>query len=282
MTVTASGAELHHIAGVAARWALPPGASTRLLRLLSRRSPPRPTARRAPPSRRLHRDGPACPCPDRPSRGGPDSGADDRAGRELHGRAQRRRRHPPVRRWIAGSHGERDAGRELGAEPKRERIGRPVVVDRQQYLGFVWPLPLLERNPVCGRRPQSTRLGAHVIRREVPERARIDDRVDGVLDQDLELEAERVIPEELDRVREIAVVYQCGPRRDRVGDHDPLGLSQRSRRDLRSVASPPTEVCPPGIRSVGHTNGGTVQMIVIGVDSCRALAKPANSDTHLT
>ena len=58
----------------------------------------------------------------------------------------------------------------------------------------------------------------------MPEGAGIDDLVDGVLDQDLELEAERVLPEELDHVREIAVVYQRGPRRDRVGDHDPARL----------------------------------------------------------
>ena len=129
-----------------------------------------------------------------------------------------------MRRWIAGSDGERDAGRELGAEPEGERVGRSVVVDGQQCLGLVGRLRLLERDPVRVRRPQLTRFGAYVIRREVPEGAGIDDLVDGVLDQDLELEAERVLPEELDHVREIAVVYQRGPRRDRVGDHDPARL----------------------------------------------------------
>ena len=34
------------------------------------------------------------------------------------------------------------------------------------------------------------------------------------------------------------------------------------------MATAPTEVCPPEIRSVGHiSNEGTVQMIVIGVDT---------------
>ena len=95
---------------------------------------------------------------------GPDSRVDDHAGRELDGRAQRGRRHPPVRRWIAGSDGERDARREFGAEPKRERVGRSVVADGQQRLGFVRRLRLLERDQVRVRRPQPSRLGARVSR----------------------------------------------------------------------------------------------------------------------
>ena len=113
-----------------------------------------------------------------------------------HGRAQRGRRHPPVRRWIAGSHGERDAGRELGAEPERERVGRSVVADRQQRLGFVWRLRLLERDQVRVRRPQPARLGAPVTRREVPEGAGVEDLVDRLFDQVIEPEAVRVVPQE--------------------------------------------------------------------------------------
>src|SRR5450755_1717397 len=111
-----------------------------------------------------------------------------------------------MRRWIAGSDGERDAWRELGTEPQRERVGRSAVVDCQQRLGLVRRLRLLERYLVRVRRPQSTRLGAFVIGREVAEGAGIDDLVDGHFGQDLELEAERVLAQELHGLREIAVV----------------------------------------------------------------------------
>src|SRR6516164_8859922 len=50
------------------------------------------------------RDGPAGPCPGRLSWGGPYPGADGHSGGEFHGRAQRGRGHPPVRRRLAGSH----------------------------------------------------------------------------------------------------------------------------------------------------------------------------------
>ena len=104
--------------------------------------------------------------------------------------------HPPVRRWIAGSDGERDVGRELGTEPEGERVGRSVVVDWQLRLGLVRRVRLFERYPARVRGPQPTRLGAPVIRREVTEGAGIDDLVDGLFDQDLELEAERVVPQD--------------------------------------------------------------------------------------
>ena len=48
--------------------------------------------------------------------------------------------------------------------------------------------------------------------------------VDGLLDQVLEIEAVRVGTQEVDRVFEIAVKHQGGPRRDRAGDHDPARL----------------------------------------------------------
>jgi hypothetical protein len=121
------------------------------------------------------REGLARPCPGQLGHGGPHSGADDHAGRELHGRAQRGRRHPPVRRRIAGSDRERDAGREFGAEPQCEGVGRSVVADGEHRLGFVRRLRLLKRDKAGVRGPQLARLGAPVTGREVPEGAGIDD-----------------------------------------------------------------------------------------------------------
>ena len=109
-----------------------------------------------------HRDSPARPGPLRPGRGVPDPGPNVHAGCELHRRAQRGRGHPPVRRWVAGSNRKRDTGREVGAEPQRERVGRSGVADLQQRLSFVRRLRLPERDPGRIRGPQPTRLGATV------------------------------------------------------------------------------------------------------------------------
>jgi hypothetical protein len=49
-----------------------------------------------------------------------------------------------VSRWVARSDGKRDSRRELGTEPERERIGRPLAANPQQRLGFVRRLRLLE------------------------------------------------------------------------------------------------------------------------------------------
>ena len=87
----------------------------------------------------------------------------------------------------------------------------------QQRLGFVRRLRLLERDQVRVRRPQRARLGARVTGREVTEGAGIEDLVDGLLDQGIELEAVRVVPQELHRLPEVAVVHQRGPRRHRGG-----------------------------------------------------------------
>ena len=56
------------------------------------------------------------------------------------------------------------------------------------------------------------------------EGAGVEDLVDGLLDQVIERDAVRVVPEELHHLAEIAVVHQRGPRRDRAGDHDSARL----------------------------------------------------------
>ena len=62
------------------------------------------------------------------------------------------------------------------------------------------------------------------MRREVPEGAGIEDLVDGLLNQVIEPEAVRVVPQELHHLREIAVVHQRGPGHDQAGNHDPARL----------------------------------------------------------
>ena len=59
----------------------------------------------------------------------------------------------------------------LGTESQGERVRRSVLADRQQRLGFVRRLRLLERDQVRVRRPQPARRGAPVTGREVPEGA---------------------------------------------------------------------------------------------------------------
>ena len=87
---------------------------------LIRRSPPRPPARRAPPTgRRATRWPTSSTCrPDLAGRSGLSSGRPGPG--DLNGRAERRGRHPPVRRRVSGSYGQRGAGRERGAEPQPE------------------------------------------------------------------------------------------------------------------------------------------------------------------
>ena len=69
-----------------------------------------------------------------------------------------------------------------------------------------------------------SRLGAGVTGREVAEGAGVEDLVDGLVDEAIEPEAVRVVPEELHHLPEIAVVDECGPRRDQAGDHDSVRL----------------------------------------------------------
>jgi hypothetical protein len=105
-----------------------------------------------------------------------------------------------------------------------ERIGSPVVPDGQLDLCDVRRLRLLERDGARVRRPQRTRLRPQVTCGEVSERARVDDLVDGLLDQVLEVQAIRLVPHETHHVSDVAVVHQRGPCGDRAGDHHPARL----------------------------------------------------------
>src|SRR5208283_3045859 len=66
--------------------------------------------------------------------------------------------------------------------------------------------------------------GTHVSCRKVAKAARIVNLVDGLLDQVTKIDAVRIVPQEFHHVREIAIVHQRDPRRDRVGDHDAARL----------------------------------------------------------
>ena len=56
------------------------------------------------------------------------------------------------------------------------------------------------------------------------EGAGIEDLVDSLFDQIVEPEAVRVVPQELHRLPEVAIVHQRGPRHDQAGNHDPARL----------------------------------------------------------
>ena len=85
-------------------------------------------------------------------------------------------------------------------------------------------LRLLERDQAGVCRPQPARLGAPVTGREVAEGAGIEDLVDGHLGQVIELEAVRVVPQELHHLPAVPVVHQRGPGRHQAGDHDSARL----------------------------------------------------------
>ena len=63
---------------------------------------------------------------------------------------------------------------------------RSVRANRESCFGFVRRVRLFERNPARVRRPQPTRVGALVARREVTEAARIGDLVHGLVDKVVE------------------------------------------------------------------------------------------------